>query len=279
MKHWHIWLPFLVGQFGFDFGGPGTFFGDVLAFIEGEIVAALSFLFNLVVAVANFLLAVDEFIFGFVGEVFRSIKNIWKTIWDNIVKITLVKILSALSKLRKIIATIVGRILCYFQAVRDILDFIFKRFIQPYLIMIQHVRQVLQLFRLLGFKWAKRLDARLAKIENDIVGVWELIRTHVNQVISLVQLVVDPFGILRRNPLLAAVLRDAPEIKNAIDRATDVPLSDKDDAAAQRARTQFSKAAYSEDYHNYFSKGLLPPDIAASQAQTGKELAAIQSGS
>lgn len=234
MKNWYVWLPFLLGQFGFDFFGPGTFFGDVLAFIQGEIVAALAFLFNLLVAVTNFLEAQIGFTFNFFDRLSRDIKSIFHTIWDGITKITLARILSALKKLRKKIVEIVGKILCYFQAVRDILDFLFNKFIVPYLNMIRHIRQVLGIFRLLGFKWAARLDARLAKVENDLVSAYELVRIHLNQAVSFLQIIVDPFGIFRRNPLLAGVIRDAPEIKNAIDRATNHARTQKEQDSANQ---------------------------------------------
>jgi hypothetical protein len=279
VKHWHIWLPFLVGQFGFDFGGPGTFFGDVLAFIEGELSAALSFLYSLLVSVANFLLGIDEFIFGFTDTIFKDIKKIWKTIWDGLSKITLAKIIDAIGKIRKTIATIIGKILCYFQAVRDILDYIFNKFVVPYLNMIRHLRQTLQIFRLLGFKWAARLDARLALIENRIVQAYELLRINLNRVISWAQLITDPFGILRRNPALAAVLRTAPEIKNAIDRATNHARTQKEQDSANHDNGWYQKSAAAGNAA-YFKGGAQPQylrDAHADFASAVKELPSLAS--
>ena len=220
MKHWYIWLPFLLGQFGLDFGGPGTFLGDVLAFIEGEIVAALSFLFSLIVNVANYIIAGVNFTFGFFDTLAQDIKKGFKWLWDTITKISLVKLLKGLKDALAALKRFVDRIVGWLLKIRKWYDTYFNQFVRPILNAIRHLRQTLQIFRLLGFKWAARLDARLATIEGRIVSLYELLRTNLNQAVSWLQLISDPFGILRRNPVLAAVLRDAPEMKNAIDRST-----------------------------------------------------------
>jgi hypothetical protein len=212
------WL--VVCQFGFDFGGPGTFLGDVLAFIQGEIVAAISFLFNLLVAAFNYLLSVAEFIFKFFLTLARDIKNAFKWLWTSVVKVGLTKLVSVFVRVQTWLAKYVNKIVGWLVRLRKWYDQYFNQVIKPVLNAIRHLRQVLQIFRLLGFKWAARLDARLAQIENRLVAAFELLRVNLNRVVSYLQIIADPFGIFRRNPLLAAVIRDAPEMKNAIDRAT-----------------------------------------------------------
>ena len=266
LRHWYLWLPFLVGQFGFDFGGPGTFLGDVLAFIEGEIVAALSFLFNLIVAVFNYLLAVAEFIFKFFLTLAQDIKNAFKWLWENVVKAGLTKLISVFVRVQAWLAKYVNKVTGWLIRLRKWYDQYFNQFVKPVLNAIRHLRQTLQIFRLLGFKWAARLDARLATIENRIVAAYELLRVNLNKAVSWLQLISDPFGLLRRNPVLGAIIRDAPEMKNAIDRATNHTETQGELNASNRANGWFQRDAAAGNAA-YYSKRELPPDMDAARAE------------
>jgi hypothetical protein len=220
MRHWHIVLPFVVAQFGFDFGGDAGFLDTVLGFFEQLFAQIFALLFNLIVAVGNYLLAVDEFIYGFSVTLFKDVKGAFSWLWEQISKITLLKLFKGLRDALAALKRWVDKIVGWLEQLRKWYDKYFNQFVKPVLIAIQRLRKILQLFRLLGFKWAARLDARLATIENRIVQAYELIRTNLNQVISWAQLIADPFALLRRNPVLGSLLRTAPEVKNAIDRAT-----------------------------------------------------------
>lgn len=220
MRHWHIVLPFLVAQFGFDFGGDAGFLDTVLGFFEQLFSQVFALLFNLIVAVANYLLAVAEFIYNFFLQLVLDIKNAFVWLWDHVVKVVLTKLLSIFVRVQTWLARYVNKVVGWLQKLRKWYDQYFNQFVKPVLIAIQRLRKILQLFRLLGFKWAARLDARLATIENRIIQAYELLRTNLNQIISWAQLIADPFALLRRNPVLGSILRTAPEIKNAIDRAT-----------------------------------------------------------
>lgn len=266
LRHWYLWLPFLVGQFGFDFGGPGTFLGDALAFIEGEIVAAISFLFNLLVAVANYIIGGVNFTFGFFDTLAQDVKKWGKWIWEQITKISLIKLLKGLRDALAALKRFVDRIVGWLLKIRKWYDQYFNQFVKPILNAIRHLRQVLQIFRLLGFKWAARLDARLAQIENRIVSAYVLLRTHLNQVVSWAELIADPTGILRRNPLYAGILRQWPELKNIIDRATWHTRTQAEVNASNRANGWYQKDAAAGNAA-YYSKRALPPDLAAARQE------------
>jgi hypothetical protein len=166
-----------------------------------------------------------SFVWDILKDIFGGIKKFLSHLWECVIKKIPGEIINAVTRLRGILTTIFNIASQIIEQMRTILDYVYKHFIRPYLIMIQRVRQVLQLFRLLGFKWAKRLDARLAALEQKIVSIFLTIRAPLNQIISFVGLIADPLAILRRNPVIGALLRNAPEIKNAIDRATNHPTT------------------------------------------------------
>jgi hypothetical protein len=266
VKHWYVFLPFLIGQLGFDFGGPGTFLGDVLAFIEGEIVAALSFLFNLIVAVANYVIGGINFTFGFFDTLAQDIRKWRFWLWDTLTKIGQWKIIKAIRDALAALRKHVQDLIAWLIKIRKWYDQYFNQFVKPILNAIRHLRQTLQIFRLLGFKWAARLDARLATIENRIVAAYELLRVNLNKAVSWLQLISDPFGLLRRNPVLGAIIRDAPEMKNAIDRATNHTETQKELDASNRANGWFQRDAAAGNAA-YYSKRELPPDMDAARAE------------
>src|SRR5437879_3328057 len=128
--------------------------------------------------------------------------------------------------------------------------------------MILHIRQVLRLFRFLGFKWAAKLDAILAKVQADILKAYELIRQNLNQVISWLQLIIDPTFFLRRIPLFGALIRSKEELRNLELQAIVHPVSQDEADKMNRNRTWFTPAA-SADNQKFYAQGQLPPDIQA----------------
>lgn len=269
---------FVVAQFGFDFGGIGDALGGLLGTIETIVAEVFAFLWNVLVAVFNYLLSGLIFLLNFFYGLMVDVGNAFKWLWQNIVKVALTKLVNVFFRVRAFLQRIFGPVIRWLKIARQIMDQYFNKFVKPVLNLIRHVRQVLQVFRLLGFKWAGRLDARLAQIENKIVQAYELIRQHLNEVISWVQLIVDPTFLLRRVPLFGALIRSAPELQNVLDNATQHTPSPDELDKMNRARKQSSLAAYKADYETYFSAGTLPPDTAASQAMFEKQIEALIHG-
>lgn len=256
---WHV-LPFVVAQFGFDFGDPGISGIPAVDAVIGLIISVASFLWNALVTVANYLFAVLQFIWNFLLTLMQDIKNAFKWLWDNVVKAGLTKAVSTFLKVRQWLSNLFAPILRWIRILRAWYDQYFNQFVKPMLKIIRQMRQVLQVFKLLGFKWAARLDADLARIENKIVSAYITLRQYLNIATSWIQLIVDPLGILRRNPLFAAIIRSAPELRNLMDRATTRQLTPDEIDAQRRNRTWFLDSAR-EANMSYYRRGQLPPDM------------------
>jgi hypothetical protein len=214
----------------------------------------------------------------FLRETVTNLKNIFKSIWDTVIIGTLKKLLEAYAKIRAFLQRIFGPIVTWLKRLRKWYDDYFNRFVKPMLKIIRQFRQVLQIFKLLGFKWAARLDARLAQIETKIVRQYEIVRQTLNQAISWLDLIIDPTFLLRRNPLFGAIIRSAPELVNLTDRVTQHTVSPDEQDAMDRARTSSSRATYKEDYATYFSQGQLPPDVAESRNEFARQIDALVNG-
>jgi hypothetical protein len=207
-----------------------------------------------------------SFIWGWLKAIGLGIFLFLNNLWEQVIKGVLRKIIKFLTDLRTTLGPIFQKVIGWLMKLRGWMDYIFRRFIRPYLQMIQRVRQFLQIFRLLGFKWAARLDARLAALEAKIISVFLTVRQPLNQIISFVGLIADPLGILRRNPVIGALLRNAPEIKNAIDRATAHPQTQAEVNASNRNNGWFQQPAVAGNA-TYFAQRQLPPDLAAARQE------------
>jgi hypothetical protein len=261
MRHLLILAVPAVLQFGFDFTDGGTGLGGLIGVIQAEIASIFAFLWAVIVALANYLIAALNFIAKFFLTLMQDIAKAFKWIWEKIIKTGLVKVLGWFIKVRDWLNRTFGPLLRFLLKVRAILDKYFNLIVKPILVMIQHVRQVLQLFRLLGVKWAVALDARLALIENRIVQVYETIRTTLNQVISDIQLVLDPSGLLRRLPVIGSLIRSSAELANLLYRTVGRPLTGDEQAAQDRARRALLPAAAKDNLVS-FKAGTLPPELA-----------------
>jgi hypothetical protein len=259
-------IPFVVGQFGFDFGDPGLGDISIVDAVVGLIVSVASFLWNALVAVANYLFAVLQFIWNFLLTIFNDIKNAFKWLWDNVVKVGLTKIVSTFLKVRQWLSNLLAPVLKWIKQIRAWYDQYFNQFVKPMLKVLRQIRQVLQVFKLLGFKWAARLDADIARIENKIVSAYVTLRGYLNIATSWIQLIVDPLGILRRNPLFAAIIRSAPELRNLMDWATVHPQSQAEVDKSNRNNAWFQPGASANNF-TYYQKGQLPPDLQSAKQE------------
>lgn len=98
---------------------------------------------------------------------------------------------------------------------KPILDFIDKlrcwyyKYIYKWIKLVEDilstVRVILAAFRILGFKWAAKLDADIAKIQGYLSKFNQVIVGTLNSVSTWMNFALDPFGIIRRDFFSASV--------------------------------------------------------------------------
>lgn len=205
-----------------DFGGgfnPGDYFGGAIASIEAAIsaiVAALNFIWATLVAVANFiwnaLLVVARVLVSAVKVIARGFVHVLSDIVHGRFLHLFQDYLDLKAKITAWLTPVL-RILARIRA-------LFNQFVLAPLLrfinLIQHIRQFLTVFRLLGFKWAKRLDNSLLKLEQKVVTNTLVLQAWINLAISVLDLIVDPSLILRKNFLLASLLSALGVVKRVV---------------------------------------------------------------
>ena len=278
LPHGWVFVPFLVGQFGFDFGNLGGILEGYISAVLQFLLQIVVFIWNVLVYVANYIWAALNFVANFFYTLFQDVKKAFGWLWDNVVKAGLTKVVGTFLKVRAWLTNLFAPLLKWIKILRAWYDQYFNQFVKPLLKILRQIRQVLQIFKLLGFKWAARLDADIARIENKIVALYVTLRQYLNIATSWIQLIVDPLGILRRNPLFAAIIRSAAELQNTLDRATQRELTPSEQDSAKQDARLFTKQTMANDQTNYFSKGKLPPCYEESRQRFLVELKGIQDG-
>jgi hypothetical protein len=275
MRHLLTILPFVILQFGFNFGGFFNGISTLLGTVARLIAQVFAFLWNVLVTVFNFLLELVTLVFNFFLKLALGIRKMFTWLWEHAVKRVFVKALDAYLKLRAWLEKVFAPIIRWINRIRAIIDHYYRLYVRPLLNLIQHIRQTLTVFRLLGFKWAERLDARLAGIERKIAEGYTLIVTNLNQAISYLQLIGDSVGILRRNPVIGALIRSAGELRNLLDRVGLRDLTLEEEAAQKKAAGRFSRAAVKGDFTEFYSKGKIPPEVRATNDEVKRRIAAL----
>lgn len=187
-------------------------FANTLGDNAASIWAALSFLFGLIVAVAQFLLALLQAIWNALVAAIKAIAKFLVGLWNSFFKKLFVDLLKAIRAAHNWLESHLGPFLKWMQQARAWLDRMFRLYIKPFLNMLQHVRQYLQILRLMGVKWAGALDARLGQIEGRIAGIFLEARAILTGFIDIANALADPLNLFRRPTLVLSIRRILPSL-------------------------------------------------------------------
>jgi hypothetical protein len=202
-------------------GGVGAVFGQLAQIFNALFVA----LYNVLAAALNFVWNTLVAVFNFVVQMFQKIAKVLTGLWTNHLKpffTTAINIIegmfSALQQLAKIIQKVIQRIRDFYNtwigpALTDFLDFISR------------LRAALVVFRILGFNWAKKLDADLAGIQASVTKVIQDIVGSLNDAISILQVMVDPKMIIREDFFRHTLFSSLLGLKRAVAYGSDRPVT------------------------------------------------------
>jgi hypothetical protein len=190
---------------GFDFGG---LFGGLLGGLVGLINAIISFLNALVqvlVQILNFLFAGEQGIFSFSDTGLTKIWTGLKNILDQVFKVWVTRNLQHLWDLYQKLPAWVRKLKQWLDRLRRIQQLQLMQALRKYLNLIQRIRRILVVFKLLHIGIAKKLDAWLAGLEGRLTTrVFALFRKQ-NEIIRWINLVADPRGLLHPGGQLAGL--------------------------------------------------------------------------
>jgi hypothetical protein len=156
-------------------GGIWDFLGNLGAGLGGTLAAvwdAIAGLATTLVWFAHTIIDILRKLWNLLGDLFKRIGNFFRHLWNNFFKRIFPDLMNAIRKVHTWLELHLRPIINWLVKARQWYDRMFRMYLKPMLNMIQHVRQYLQILRLLGVKWAGALDAKLGKFEADIAGLY-----------------------------------------------------------------------------------------------------------
>jgi len=195
------------GDGGISIGDIFSGLGDVIAAAIQEIIAAVIFLAKLLVAAFVFLFNLIKAVFDFHAQADFGFLDTLKRIWHDILKNVLGPFIALYKAIQAWLLKVLGPIIRWLQKMRAWWDSVYKNVLRPLLNIIQHIRQVLQIFRLFGFKWAKALDKFLGDLQGKLIRNFTEQRGFLNISLYWLAVAINPIGLLRRVPGVASALR------------------------------------------------------------------------
>jgi hypothetical protein len=168
------------------------------------LVSAVNYLYDVDVAIASFQLASVKAI----GDFFHHI-------WDTLYKVVIAKLILDYKKLHDWLAKLLGPLLKWIQRIRA---WYFKHIFpiqHAILNVISTLRVILEVFRLLGAKWAAKLDADLAKIQSAVTtSIVDVVAT-LNKVSTILGLTIDPAMLIRPDAFGRSLWNALGQLKKA----------------------------------------------------------------
>lgn len=198
----------------------GDLLGGIFDFLGGTLVSALEsfvlWLYQLIVVVFQVLWQVLLSLAKFFSQIFTSVANFLKRLWDGFFKSIFTKVWNAVRAAQAWLEEKLAPIIRFLKKLRQLEEIYFNRYIRPMLLLIQHVRQYLQILSLLHVQFAAKLDAYLAQLQAKLVQSFATVMGAINTLINITNALADPTYLLRKPLLLISIRRQIPALIHAL---------------------------------------------------------------
>ena len=115
-------------------------------------------------------------------------------------------------KLKKAVLKIIAALklaICIFQAYEALVQFYEDKIFGPIINLLQRIRRVLLVFRVLHIKWAMALDNYIVILEGRLTKIFYGYQRALNKVIDYLNIIVDPFGLFNESMYVQSAIRSA----------------------------------------------------------------------
>lgn len=193
-----------VGLFGFISDAVGS---ELTAIVDWA-TTGFSTLFGDIVSVGGVLGSFIDWVKGALNAIVAFLRGFW----DWLKNISLKGIIDWIKRhwdaLKRWLKQIKKNLDLYKRNLQDM----WNLYVKPFMDFIQRLRRALFIFRLLGFQWAKDLDAYLVKLENKINRAFLGAFQNLNILADWINFILDPLGLWSSNIWLGAIKQSAGAI-------------------------------------------------------------------
>lgn len=200
-------------------------------FLLQAVVYSVHLLWAFAVAVKNGFI---EFAGGAV-KVFRNAFKLTRLLYTDVVKPFALKFWKFIDSVQRTLQRVLKPIFKFLYFVRSELLKFYDRWMRPVLDIIGHVRATLRVLASLHLEFARKLDAKLAQLEELIDRPFRLVLRKLNEVINIVNRVVTADGLFQRLALIRSLERDLKFTWRVLVNGRSKPLTDDDFEGLRKA--------------------------------------------
>lgn len=189
------------------------------AAIGGQVSALISWvtsgfgvLFGDISSTDSFLGSFGAAVWGVFGSLWGWLSQLWQ--WFNTHILQQLK--SLIKSIHDWLQKILGPYLKKLQAIIKWEEQNWNTYIKPIFNLLQRLRSALVIFRLLGFKWAQALDARITQIESTLASAFFGVLQNLNMLANWINFIIDPFGLFQPNIWLSSIAQSVGAIVGAV---------------------------------------------------------------
>jgi hypothetical protein len=183
------------------FGWVGTAIASQVTAVVSWVASSFGVLYGDIAQVDSFAGGLGTAIAAIFGNLRTWLFDLWNWIHDNII----VKLRDLFNRLHDLLEKILGPILKHVRAAIAMYRWYWLHYIKPLFDFLQRVRRALVIFRLLGFQWAKDLDAKIAQLESAITRSFLGVLANLNTIANWINYILDPFGLIQPNVWLSSI--------------------------------------------------------------------------
>lgn len=203
---------------------------SVIDFIESIIQAVISFvvyiaqvLYNLLVYVFNTLVTVITDIWNWLSGIWGTLKDFFDDLWWQVITPFVEWVQQIVDDITTWLQNFLDPLITWIQRIQAWYNAYILPIVKVVLEVIQRLRVILGLLKLLGVKWAAKLDRDLQLLQSWITAVVQEITGTLNTISSILGLMVDPTGILRRDFFAGTLFSSLSAVKQATAYGNDRP--------------------------------------------------------
>lgn len=216
--------------------------------------AIVQYLLFLVTVIYQVLVAVVQFLEKAFGILLRAVKHILSDIIHGRFLHLYEDYLRLKARLKKWFEDHLGWLL----RLRKAFDDWYRHTIIPILNMIQRIRAILAIFRIFHLKFAQKLDDLLGALEAKIIKNTLALRGKLNEIVSILELVLDPSLLIRDNVFLASAARAIRGLFNALGLGFGRKLTTAEQASLDVDRKRYTVDQQLADAQYYKTTGPSP---------------------
>lgn len=177
-----------------------------------------------------------------IKDFFGAIWKFLKQAWENYIKKALDWLIKHFRKWIDWIRQHVKKAIAFLQKLKKWYDQHILPQQKRMLAMIQDVRRFLGILRLFHVKWAAKLDASLADLQNRIEQSINFVRGTLNQIINTLAIAFDPTMLITSNVLAASLLGNLGAVKRIFAFGGNRIISASEQATMDFNRTRYQHA-------------------------------------